>query len=43
MKEKDIMTSFMRIIATVEMLLIVGAPTLVHADRAPVAIENHHG
>jgi len=36
------MSSFARIIATVGMLLIVGAPTLVHADRAPVSIEGHH-
>jgi hypothetical protein len=36
------MTSFARTLATIGMLLIVAAPTLVYAGHAPVAVEGNH-
>ncbi len=35
------MSGFARIIATVGMILVVAAPTLVYAGHAPVAVEGN--
>ncbi len=36
------MSAFARIFATIGMILVVAAPTLVYAGGAPVAVEGHH-
>jgi len=40
-RKKNIMSGFARIIATVGMILVVAAPTLVYAGHAPVAVEGN--
>lgn len=36
------MSGFARLLATIGMILVVAAPTLVYAGSAPIAVEGNH-